>query len=96
MNPHSTPTFAVNGDLRAGLESNTGHRKSDLRLQGGTSLFDFLISGGLSSTGNYTSGDGFKVPAGFESYDYGIEAGYNLTPSHRVTAGWSQSFVRRC
>jgi iron complex outermembrane recepter protein len=94
---HESPQFTdfgFLGDLRAGLESNTGHRKSDLRLQGGSSVFDFLLSGGLSSTGNYSSGDGFKVPAGFDSYDYGIEAGLYLAPSHRVTAGWSQSFVR--
>jgi len=94
---HSTPdygTFDVNGDLRTGLESNTGHKKSDMRLQGGSEKWNFLLSGGLSETENYTTGSGSSVPAGFRSYDYGLEGGYAITENQQFTAGWSQSFIR--
>ncbi|WP_083750201.1 TonB-dependent receptor [Rhodohalobacter halophilus] len=94
---HPTPDyidFGMNGDVRAGFESNTNHRKTDARLQGGTDIWNFLLSGGLSSTGNYTGGNGQEVASGFESYDYGIEGGLRIAPSHRITAGWSQSFIR--
>lgn len=86
--------FEVNGDLRAGLESNTGHRKTDGRIQGGNRTWDFLLSGGISATDNYSGGSGVEVASGFESYDYGIETGFNVLPGHRLTAGWSQSFIR--
>lgn len=94
---HATPDYAsfrVNGDVRTGFESNTGHKKSDMRLQGGSEQWNFLLSGGLSETENYTTGSGSSVPAGFRSYDYGIEAGYAMTPNQQLTAGWSQSFIR--
>jgi iron complex outermembrane receptor protein len=94
---HATPdydSFDVNGDLRTGFESNTGHKKSDMRLQGGSDKWNFLLSGGLSETENYTTGSGSSVPAGFRSYDYGIETGLSVTPNQQLTAGWSQSFIR--
>jgi iron complex outermembrane receptor protein len=94
---HATPdygSFTVNGDLRTGFESNTGHKKSDMRLQGGSEKWNFLLSGGLSETENYTTGSGSSVPAGFRSYDYGIEGGYSITENQQLTAGWSQSFIR--
>jgi len=94
---HATPdygTFDVNGDLRTGFESNTGHKKSDMRLQGGSEKWNFLLSGGLSETENYTTGSGSSVPAGFRSYDFGAEGGYAITENQQLTAGWSQSFIR--
>lgn len=94
---HATPdygTFGVNGDLRTGFESNTGHKKSDMRLQGGAEQFTFLLSGGLSETDSYTTGSGSSVPAGFRSYDFGLEGGLAITQNQKLTAGWSQSFIR--
>jgi len=94
---HKSPDyidFGLNGDLRAGIESNTGHRKTDARIQGGTENWDFLLSGGISSTDDYTGGSGLVVASGFQSYDYGLESGINFMPGHRLTAGWSQSFIR--
>ena len=94
---HPTPdysSFNVNGDLRSGFESNTGHKKSDMRLQGGAEKWNFLLSGGLSETENYTTGSGSSVPAGFRSYDFGVEGGYAITQNQHLTAGWSQSFIR--
>src|SRR6056297_352439 len=94
---HKSPDyidFGLNGDVRAGMESNTGHQKTDARIQGGTESWDFLLSGGISSTDDYTGGSGTKVSSGFQSYDYGLEGGINLMPEHRLTAGWSQSFIR--
>lgn len=85
---------SLNGDLRAGMESNTGHRKTDLRLQGGNLNWDFLLNGGISSTDDYKGGNGSTIPGGFESTDYGFEIGKWLNRSHRFSAGWSQSFVR--
>ena len=94
---HKSPEyidFGVNGDLRAGIESNTGHQKTDARIQGGTVNWDFLLSGGISSTDDYTAGSGLVVSSGFESYDFGLEGGVYVLPNHRITAGWSQSFIR--
>ncbi|MDZ7757053.1 carboxypeptidase-like regulatory domain-containing protein [Rhodohalobacter sp.] len=94
---HKSPDyidFGLNGDVRAGIESNTGHQKTDARIQGGTESWDFLLSGGISSTDDYTGGSGVTVSSGFQSYDYGLEGGINLKPGHRLTAGWSQSFIR--
>jgi len=86
--------FTVSGDVRGGIESNTGHRLTDARVSMATQSLDVLLSGGLSRTGDYSSGSGITVPAGFQSYDYGIDLGYRLTEAHRLQAGWSQSFVR--
>lgn len=94
---HKSPNymdFGLSGDFRAGIESNTGHQKSDARIQGGTENWDFLLSGGISSTDDYTGGDGLVVSSGFQSYDYGLEGGINFMPGHRLTVGWSQSFIR--
>ena len=94
---HATPdyqSFDVNGDLRTGFESNTGHKKSDMRLQGGSERWNFLLSGGLSETDNYTTGSGSSIPAGFRSYDFGLEGGFAITENQELTAGWSQSFIR--
>src|SRR6056297_2364938 len=94
---HATPdyeSFDVNGDLRTGFESNTGHKKSDIRLQGGSERWNFLLSGGLSETDNYTTGSGSSIPAGFRSYDFGLEGGFAITENQELTAGWSQSFIR--
>ena len=92
--PAEYNNFEMSGDLRTGLESNTGHRKLDTHVQGGNRAWDFLLNGGISATDNYTGGNGVEVDSGFESYDYGIETGFNITPGHRLTAGWSQSFIR--
>ncbi len=94
---HTSPgydDFGMEGDFRAGFESNTDHRKTDLRLQGGSEAWDFLLSGGISSTGDYKGGSGTTVPSGFNSYDFGLETGLNASPSSRFTTGWSQSFIR--
>lgn len=94
---HPSPDFidfGINGDVRAGIESNTNHRKTDARIQGGTDMWDFLLSGGISSTGDYKGGSGLEVASGFRSYDYGFETGLQVAPSHRITGGWSQSFIR--
>jgi iron complex outermembrane recepter protein len=94
---HKSPdyiNFGLNGDVRAGIESNTGHQKTDARIQGGTENWDFLLSGGLSSTDDYTGGNGLTVASGFQSYDFGLEGGINVFAGHRLTAGWSQSFIR--
>lgn len=92
--PELSSKTTLSGDLRAGLESNTGHRKTDLRLQTGNTNWEFLVNGGISSTDNYESGNDIRIPAGFESVDYGADLGVNLTDDHRISAGWSQSFVR--
>lgn len=92
--PELMAQTTLNGDFRAGLESNTGHRKTDLRLQAGNLKWDVLINGGLSSTDDYKGGNGSVIPAGFESTDYGLELGSTFSQNHRFSAGWSQSFVR--
>lgn len=92
--PELTAETSLNGDFRAGYESNTGHRKTDMRLQAGNLNWDLLINGGVSSTDNYEGGNGVVIPAGFESTDYGLEFGTQLNRNHRISAGWSQSFVR--
>jgi len=94
---HPSPDFidfGIRGDVRAGIESNTNHRKTDARIQGGTDKWDFLLSGGVSLTDDYKGGSGLEVASGFESYDYGVESGLQITSSQRVTAGWSQSIIR--
>jgi iron complex outermembrane recepter protein len=94
---HETPDlteFTLSGDLRAGYETNTGHRKTDLRLRSGSEKWDVLLSGGLSGTDNYSAGNQAVVPAGFRSADYGLEGSFTLTENSRLSAGWSQSFVR--
>ena len=92
--PELMAQTSLNGDFRAGLESNTGHRKTDLRLQGGNLNWDLLINGGISSTDDYKGGNEISIPAGFESMDYGFEFGTRLSQNHRFSVGWSQSFVR--
>lgn len=92
--PEPYTTLRFNGDLNAGIESNTGHRKTDLRLLSGTQYWDIMLSGGISATDDYETGKGNNVPGAFESYDYGIDAGVNVAKNHRVTANWSQSFIR--
>jgi iron complex outermembrane receptor protein len=92
--PEPYTSLRYNGDLNAGLESNTGHRKTDLRLRSGTQLWNVLLSGGISATDNYQTGNETNVPGGFESYDYGVDVGVNVSESHRLTANWSQSFIR--
>ena len=89
---YSSP--GLSGDLRAGFESNTGHRKSDMRLFGGNNLGYLVLNGGLSATGDYTSGSGAVIPAGFSSQDYGLELGWNITEEQRASISWSQSFIR--
>jgi iron complex outermembrane recepter protein len=94
---HETPDlteFTLSGDLRAGYETNTGHRKSDLRLRSGSENWHVLLSGGLSGTDDYSAGNRAVVPAGFWSADYGLEGSFTLTENSRLSAGWSQSFVR--
>ncbi len=92
--PDLTAITSLNGDYRAGFETNTGHRKTDLRLQAGNLNWDLLLNGGLSATDDYKSGHGVSIPAGFNSADYGLEVGKRFRQNHRVSAGWSQSFVR--
>lgn len=92
--PEVYSSFDLSGNVRAGYETNTGHRKTDMRLQGGSANWDFLLNGGLSSTDDYSSGSGINVPAGFNSYDYGVEFGYKISESQRISAGWSQSIIR--
>lgn len=94
---HETPDmteFTMNGDLRAGYESNTGHRKTDLRLRSGGEKWSLLLSGGLSGTDDYSAGNSMVVPAGFRSTDYGLEGSVQVTQNSRLSAGWSQSFIR--
>jgi len=87
-------SLTFSGDVRGGFESNTGHRLSDARILVANPIFDLLFSGGLSYAGDYTSGNGIGVNAGFQSYDYGLDFGLNIAENHRLNAGWTQSFVR--
>ncbi len=89
-----TPESAMYGDIRSGYESNTGHRLADGRLVLQNRTWDVMISGGLSGMGDYSSGSGDRVPAGFTSYDYGLDVGFSPSGAHQITAGWTQSFVR--
>jgi iron complex outermembrane receptor protein len=86
--------FTLSGDLRAGYESNTGHRKTDMRIRGGGEKWSILLSGGLSGTDDYKSGNSTVVPAGFQSTDYGVEGSVQVSENSRLSAGWSQSFIR--
>ncbi|MCH8557207.1 MAG: TonB-dependent receptor [Balneolia bacterium] len=86
--------FRVQGDVRAGFESNTSNRITDARLLLGSTRYDILLSGGLSGTGSYTAGNGESVAAGFQSADYGAEARFRPDADHEFSIGWSQSFVR--
>lgn len=92
--PERFETFNVNGDVRAGFESNTGHRKTDFRINSGSKDWDVQLSGGLSSTGDYENGSGNTTPAGFESYDYSLDAEYHINDSQKISIGWGQSFIR--
>lgn len=94
---HPTPEFkqlSFNGDIRAGLESNTGHRITDTRLTFGNPDFTVILSGGLSQADAYTSGGGLSVPAGFRSYDYGADLYVRLSEVHRFSTGFSHNIVR--
>jgi len=84
----------VQGDIRTGIETNTGHQIADTRLMIRNNRLSAILSGGLSSASDYKSGSGTAVGASFASYDYGLDLGYRLTESQYVRAGWSQSFVR--
>lgn len=92
--PERFETFNMNGDVRAGFESNTGHRKTDFRINGGSKSWDVMLSGGLSSTDDYKNGSGNTTPAGFESYDYSLDLGYRINDSQKISVGWGQSFIR--
>ena len=84
----------LQADVRVGYESNTGNRITDARVNWIEDRWSLMLSGGLSGTDDYTDGAGSSVQGGFESYDYGIEAGVQLTDTQRLSAAWSQSFVR--
>ncbi|MCC5934263.1 MAG: TonB-dependent receptor [Balneolales bacterium] len=92
--PETSPQFRVQGDVRLALESNTGNRITDARLHLGNARYDLMLSGGLSATNDYTGGDGIKVPAGFESSDFGAEIYFRPFEGHQLHAGFSQSYVR--
>jgi len=94
LQPQEYTSFGLNGDFRAGYETNTGHQKTDMRIMGGSPNWDFLVTGGYSSTDDYTSGSGESIKAGFRSFDAGAELGYRLSQSQRIYGGWSQSVIR--
>lgn len=82
------------GDLTAGFESNTGRRKTDVRLMAGDSRWNVMLTGGLAGAGTYVSGSGQQVGAGFTSYDYSTDATWHMDERQRVYASWGHSFVR--
>ncbi|TVR14316.1 MAG: TonB-dependent receptor [Balneolaceae bacterium] len=84
----------VQGDIRTGIETNTGHQIADTRLMIRNNRLSAILSGGLSSASDYESGSGTAVGASFTSYDYGLDLGYRLNKTQHIRAGWSQSFVR--
>ncbi|WP_240644881.1 TonB-dependent receptor domain-containing protein [Cyclonatronum proteinivorum] len=92
--PEVSPQFQVQGDVRLALESNTGNRVTDARLHLGNARYDLMLSGGFSATDDYTGGDGLKVPASFESSDFGAELFFRPATGHQLQAGFSQSYVR--
>lgn len=92
--PEVSPQFQVQGDVRLALETNTGNRITDARLHLGNARYDLMLSGGFSGTGDYTGGDGLKVPASFESSDFGAELFFRPAAGHQLHAGFSQSYVR--
>ena len=92
--PEVSQQFQVQGDVRLAAESNTGNRITDARLHLGNARYDLMLSGGYSATGDYTGGDGLKVPASFESSDFGAELFFRPAAGHQLHAGFSQSYVR--
>ncbi len=84
----------VSGDVRSGIESNTGRQIADARILFQQSNWNIMLSGGLSDASDYTSGDGSRINSSFSSYDYGLNAGISITENHHLKASWTQSFVR--
>ncbi len=84
----------VQGDIRTGIETNTGHQIADTRLIIRNDRLSAILSGCLSRASDYKSGSGITVGASFNSYDYGLDLAYRLNETQHIRAGWSQSFVR--
>lgn len=84
----------VSGDVRSGIESNTGRQIADARILFQQNNWNIMLSGGLSDASDYVSGDGSRINSSFSSYDYGINAGFSITENHHLKASWTQSFVR--
>ncbi len=92
--PEPSETFQIHGTAETGYESNGSGKRARLSITGGARKFDFYLGGGTKDYGNYTTGAGLEVPAGFRVNDYSVKVGFTPRESHRFQVSWRQSFAR--
>ncbi len=77
-------TWTIGGTLTSGYESRLNGWQNRLTINGGSSLYDFRLSGGMMKYGDYTDGRGETVPSSFTKRDITLKFGVNPLVQHRL------------
>ncbi len=92
--PERFESFTVGAQFAGGYESNFDGWQNRISVSGGSSLYDFRLSGGITNYNNYTDGAGTTIPAAFDKSDYTLKLGINPLRNHRVQVSFRQVFAR--
>ena len=92
--PERFETFTVGAQIASGYEANFDGWQNRLSISGGSSLYDFRMSGGFTNYNNYTDGAGNEIPAAFDKSDYTVKVGINPVENHRLQVSFRQVFAR--
>jgi iron complex outermembrane recepter protein len=92
--PERFESFTVGARLESGYESNLDGWQNRVSISGGSSVYDFRVSGGFAQYNNYTDGAGNEIPASFEKSDYTVKLGLNPMQNHRFQVSFRQVFAR--
>jgi iron complex outermembrane receptor protein len=84
----------ISGTVETGYETNGNNFTGRGAVMYKKERFDLELNGSYRNYGDYTDGNGEKVPSSFTSTDYSVKLGINPTEEQRLRLTWRQSFGR--
>ncbi|PID68851.1 MAG: TonB-dependent receptor [Flavobacteriia bacterium] len=82
----------LHGTIQTGYETNGNNTATGAKLSYAQPEYDFTVNGEYRNFGDYTDGNGIKVPADFITTSYAVKAGWNPTGKQRILLDWRQKF----
>jgi len=90
--PATVEEFRLSGDFEGGYEMNGNGITGRGSILAAGKLMDLSVQGGVLSFDDYKNGEGQEVPSSFQTYNYALKYGYNITQEQRLQVSWRQSF----
>lgn len=89
--PEYFKTFKIKGSIGAEYQSNGNGLINSFNLNGGAKKYSFKTFANYRTFDNYKSGDGTEIASSYETYSYGLGAGFRLNSKQNLTFDWAFS-----